>query len=135
MPTRFLVTSLSFILALLIATPSGLAASDPLGHFSVVAGTVSVQRSKTVKWLPAQVDMPVYFGDTVSAGPDGQGKILFSDESLLQISPNSRVAINTIISPVEKKNSVLLFFGRVWSKVSRTAFKRKTFEVQTPTAV
>jgi len=135
MRIKRLGTSLLVIILVLTLTTLSLAASEPLGHFSAVTGAVAVRHSKTVKWLPAQVDMPVFFGDTVSSGPDGKGEIVFSDESLLKINPNSKLAINTIISPVEKKNSVLLFFGRIWSKVSRQASKRKTFEIQTPTAV
>jgi len=131
---RFAASLSAFFLVFILAS-SSLAASEPLGNFSDVTGSIAVRHKGTVKWIPARVDMPVYYGDTIQSGLDGQGQIVFSDESLLKINPNSRLAINTIISPVEKKNSVLLFFGRIWSKVSRKAFKRKTYEVQTPTAV
>jgi len=36
---------------------------------------------------------------------------------------------------VEKKHSVLLFFGKLWNKISKKALRKKVFEVQTPTAV
>jgi Tfp pilus assembly protein FimT len=131
---RFVTGLLAFLLVIVLSSLS-LAVSERLGSFSDVTGSVAIRHKGTVKWIPAEVDMPVYYGDTVRSGSDGQGQIVFTDESLLKINPNSRLAINTIISPVEKKNSVLLFFGRIWSKVSRKAFKRKSFEVQTPTAV
>ena len=53
----------------------------------------------------------------------------------MRIRANSKVVLNTRISPVERKNSVLLFFGRLWNKVSRKAIRKRVFEVQTPTAV
>ena len=54
---------------------------------------------------------------------------------MLKIHQNAHIAINTIISPVEKRNSIILFFGRILSRISKEALRRKAFEVQTPTAV
>ena len=127
--------SLLTILWLVMFSAPALAAPESIGNFSVVTGTVTIRHAKTHAWVPAKVHMPVYYGDTVRSGIDGTGEIVFNDDSLLKINPNSKLAINTIVSPVEKKNSVLLFFGRIWSKVSRKAFKRRSYEIQTPTAV
>jgi Tfp pilus assembly protein FimT len=135
MNIKRLAAGLGTILVVLMCNSWCHAAEEPLGSFSAVSGSVAIQRSHAEAWIPAQVNMSVYFGDTVRSGPGGEGEIVFNDESLLKINPNSKLAINTIISPVEKKNSVLLFFGRIWSKISRTALNRKSFEVQTPTAV
>jgi len=135
MKIQHIIAGLSVIFLGIVLSSSSLAASEPLGSFSKVTGSVTLRHKGAVDWVQAQVELPVYYGDTVRSGPDGEGEIVFTDESLLKITPNSRLAINTIISPVEKKNSVLLFFGRIWSKVSRKAFKNRSFEVQTPTAV
>jgi hypothetical protein len=61
--------------------------------------------------------------------------IRLADDSIIRVHSNTQMVLNTIISPVEKKNSVLLFFGKLWNKVSQKALRRKVFEVQTPTAV
>lgn len=135
MKIKFFVAMLASFFLTLALNPYCLAAQEALGTFSAITGLVEIRRSQAKPWLPAQVDMPVYFGDTIRSGADGEGEIVLSDDSLLKINPNTQLAINTIISPVEKKNSVLLFFGRIWNKISGKALQRKSFEVQTPTAV
>jgi hypothetical protein len=135
MKTLCFIAVVGTLLWTTIMNPCCLAAQEALGAFSAVTGRIEIRRAQMKEWLPAQVDMPVYFGDTVRSGSDGEGEIVLTDESLLKINPNTQLAVNTIISPVEKKNSILLFFGRIWNKVSGKALKRKTFEVQTPTAV
>jgi hypothetical protein len=111
------------------------AKEDLLGHITYCSGDIQAKRAKQTIWAKAELNMPVYFGDTIRTGEDGEGAIAYIDRSLLKIHSNTRITLNTFVSPVEKKNSVLLFFGRIWNKVSRKVLRRKAFEVQTPTAV
>ena len=64
-----------------------------------------------------------------------RGLIKLVDDSIIRVHANSKIVLNTMISPVEKKHSVLLFFGKLWNKISKKALRKKVFEVQTPTAV
>lgn len=106
-----------------------------LGHITSLSGTVQLKRVKDTAWIEAVMDMPIYVGDTIQTMKNGQGIITFIDESVLKINPNSKIALDTIISPVEKKSSVLLFFGRIWNKISKKALRKRVVEVQTPTAI
>lgn len=127
-----------FFLAGLIILATDSAAMDKeqiIGHVAELSGSVDIKQAKQVYWAKASLNMEVYFGDNIRTGDDGRGLIRLVDDSIVQVQPNSHIVLNTIISPVEKKNSILLFFGRIWNKISKKALRRKVFEVQTPTAV
>lgn len=115
--------------------PTAMAKKEVIGHVAELSGKVDIKKAKQIYWADARRNMKVYFGDNLRTGDDGRGLIKLVDDSIIRIQSNSHIVLNTIISPVEKKNSVLLFFGKIWNKVSKKALRRKVFEVQTPTAV
>lgn len=108
---------------------------EPLGEITSLKGRLEIKKKESRAWVNAVPGMKVFYGDAVRTGDSSQGVITLVDESFIKVHANSQIVMNTIISPLEKKNSVLMFFGRVWSKISRKAMHRKLFEVQTPTAV
>ena len=124
--------ALAFVLVL---SQVSLAQEKLLGQVTACTGEVELKRAKETVWAKAQLNMPVYFGDHIRTGKASKVTITFTDQSLLEIQSDTRVALNTIISPVEKKNSVLLFFGRIWSKLRKRIVQMRGYEVQTPTAV
>ena len=126
---------LLYIIIYLTLTQVCSANENLLGHISYCSGDVQVKRAKETIWRKAELDMPVYFGVSIRTGENSEGTISYIDRSLLRIHSKSHITLNAIISPVEKKNSVLLFFGRIWNKVSRKVLRGKGFEVQTPTVV
>ncbi len=135
MKGKFFSACLLCIIISLALTQVGSAKEDLLGHITYCSGDIQVKRAKQTIWAKAELNMPVYFGDTIRTGEDGEGAITYVDQSLLKIHSNTRITLNAFVSPVEKKNSVLLFFGRIWGKVRRKVLQMKAFEVQTPTAV
>ena len=108
---------------------------EPLGEITSLKGRLEIKKKESRSWVTAASGMEVFYGDAVRTGDSSEGVITLVDESFIKVHANSQIVMNTIISPLEKKNSVLMFFGRVWSKISRKAMHRKLFEVQTPTAV
>ncbi len=106
-----------------------------MGKVASMQGTVAIQRAKQTTWLQARKHTEIFFGDIIQTGEGSEAVISLVDDSIMRVRANSKIVLNTRISPVEKKSSVLLFFGRLWSKVSRKALRKKVFEVQTPTAV
>jgi len=128
--------------ACLVSTVLFLALSGPcfakenkLGHITSRSGNVEVKRAKEALWKTAELNMPVYFGDHIRTQEKSRVTITLVDQSSLEIHSNTHIALNTIVSPIEKRNSVLLFFGRIWNKVRKTIVQMKGYEVQTPTAV
>ncbi|MDX2446885.1 MAG: FecR family protein [Desulfobacterales bacterium] len=112
-----------------------MAEESAMGQVKRVTGLMEIQRAKQTVRLVARPDMEVFFGDTITTGDNSRGLIRLADDSIIRVHANSKIALNTMISPVEKKHSVLLFFGKLWNKISKKALRKKVFEVQTPTAV
>lgn len=106
-----------------------------LGQITARTGEVEFRRAKETVWAKVELNMPLYFGDHIRTGKASKVTITFTDQSLLEIQSDTHVALNTIISPLERKNSVLLFFGRIWSKLRKRIVQMRGYEVQTPTAV
>lgn len=127
----WLLIGLFFILPV----PVVMAAASVLGQVEEVTGLMKIQRAKQKTWLTAQRDTDVFFGDVITTGDESRGLIKLVDDSIIRVHANSKIVLNTMISPVEKKHSVLLFFGKLWNRISKKALRKKVFEVQTPTAV
>jgi hypothetical protein len=134
MKFRFFSTCLLAALMTLVLTQVCYADKKILGRITFCSGYVEIKRAKQTDWRRAVLSLPVYFGDHIRTRK-GQATITYRDKSILKIRPNTHIALNTIISPVENKNSTLLFFGRIWNKVRKAVQKKRRFEVQTPTAV
>ncbi len=115
--------------------PVVIAKASALGQVKEVTGLMKIQRAKQTTWLAAQADTDVFFGDTITTGDESGGTIKLADDSIIRVHANSKIVLNTMISPMEKKHSVLLFFGKLWNRISKKALRKKVFEVQTPTAV
>jgi len=112
-----------------------IAEESAMGQVKEVKGIMKIKRAKQTAWLTAKRKTDVFFGDTIITEDASRGLIKLVDESIIRVQANSKIVLNTMISPVEKKHSVLLFFGKLWNTVSKKALRKKVFEVQTPTAV
>jgi hypothetical protein len=135
MKNKMLIIFFCFVIPFLAFTQLSFAKTELLGYISDLSGDIQIRRVKETVWTAATLNEPVYFGDNIKTGPTGEGTVTFTDQSLIKIRPNSHITLNAFVSPFEKKNSVLLFFGRIWNKLSRKALKLGSLEVQTPTAV
>lgn len=135
MKKRLFLACLFCTIISLVFTQVCFAKERQLGYVSSRTGDVKVRRAKRTVWIPAELNMPVFFGDHIRTWENSRVTITLVDRSSLEIHSNTHMALNTIVSPLEKKNSVLLFFGRIWNKVRKTVVQMKGYEVQTPTAV
>jgi len=83
---------------------------------------------------PAVANSTVPLGTQVRTGADGAAEISFEDGSVLRMQKSSSI----LLSPSKRqkqKSSVLLFFGRIWNKVSPSGTGETSYEVSTPNAV
>ena len=119
----------------LYPVPVAVAEASALGQVIEVTGLVEIQRAEETTRLAAQQETNVFFGDVITTGEDSGGLIKLVDDSIIRVHANSKIVLNAMVSPMEKKHSVLLFFGKLWNKISKEALREKVFEVQTPTAV
>ena len=112
----------------LIGTPAQ--AADYVGAVVNLRGKANILRAALS--LSAKLKDPVRIGDTIETRSRSRAKLLFLDESMLTIGPDSRASIEKFLySRKEGGASIFnLMDGRMRSVVGKTAF-----EVHTPTMV
>jgi hypothetical protein len=108
---------------------------NQLGRVTFFSGDIQVKRAKEKVWQKVELNMPVFYGDTIKTSEKSVVEIALVDKGSFKIHPNTQVALNTIVSPLERRNSFLLFFGRLWMKLSKYASRSKGYEIQTPTTI
>lgn len=82
------------------------------GKFFSLEGRVEVQRAGQTEWENGNEQQPVFNGDFVRTGRDGEAEILFADGSLYRIAPNSLLEIHNEMSP-ESSGTVKMVVGRI----------------------
>lgn len=108
------------------------------GVMMVVKGSITIQ-SKSGKSTPAKVGAKVFPQDTIVAGPDSRAKIVMSDKNVINISPDTKMALEKYVyNPQSDQKNVLLnvVYGKVRSTVNQKYDGDKnTFQVKTASAV
>jgi len=112
-------------------------AADEAGTVAAVAGTLQVQRGG--RWQGVGIGAPIFLGDHLRTGVGDQAKVVLADDSVLQLAPDTEVALDKqVFDPTAQRFESLLKLarGKVRSWVSdyyREPGAR--FEVETPTAI
>lgn len=121
-------------------------ANADCGEVTVAKGDVKIENSKSTKAITADKGAKVCQGDVIVAGPLSRAKVVMEDGNELNVSPDSRIAIEEYVyKPADNKKKVLLnvLYGKV-----RTATKEEnmygdkaadgqanSFQVKTKSAV
>ncbi len=82
------------------------------GKFFSLEGRVEIQRAGQTEWEGGHEQQPVFNGDFVRTGRDGEAEILFADGSLYRIAPNSLLEIHNE-SSAESSGTVKMVVGRI----------------------
>lgn len=120
--------------AVLAFSSTALAAPETLGRIQSSKGTVKRSDIEAVDAGVAS-GQPVYRGTRFVTGDDGSVEIELTNGSIMRIRPNSSLQLSPTKRRRKKKSSVVLFFGRVWSSISKAVGAEENYEVTTPTAV
>jgi hypothetical protein len=83
-----------------------------VGQFFMLEGRVQLQRAGQTEWENTHERIPVFNGDFVRTGRDGNAQILFADGSLYRISPDSLLEIHHEMSQ-ESPGTVKMVAGRI----------------------
>ncbi|MBC7793925.1 MAG: FecR domain-containing protein [Clostridia bacterium] len=108
------------------------ASAQTSGRLTQVDGDVFIKVGETES--PGKLNQAVPGGGRVRTGADGAAEVTLDDGTMIRVRASSQVALSASPRP-EKKNSVVLFFGRVWSKVVKSTNGASNYEVNTPNAV
>lgn len=84
-----------------------------VGQFFSLEGRVQLQRAGQTEWENTHEGIPVFNGDFVRTGRDGNAEILFADGSLYRISPSSLLEIHHEMSR-EAPGTVKMVAGRIY---------------------
>jgi hypothetical protein len=120
------------IAVVLLATSAW--ADDSIGKLTNIQGKVFTRAPGGSADAPATAGVSLAAGTLLRTGDDGLAEVTFTDGSLLKLQKNSSVQLSPN-KRQKQKTSVLLFFGRLWNKVSPSTTGEQSYEVNTPNAV
>jgi len=122
----------SLMAVLLFAGPA--VADGTGGRLVEVNGKVWIQAPEADKTI-ARAGISLAPGTKILTGPDGKAEISLEDGSIIVVQQNSSMVLSGIKRQKKKKTSILIFFGRIWNKVSTAVGGRAGYEVNTPIVV
>jgi hypothetical protein len=95
----------SAIAAVLVFLLGSAAASDgSVARVKAVKGPASIVRGQTI--IPAVSNEKVFQGDTLRTGTDGSLGVVFKDDTLISLGPNSELVVDVFLyAPAEGKLS------------------------------
>jgi hypothetical protein len=134
---RAVSTTIPWAIVLVLMTTGWARAQVESGTVAAVQGAFEVQHGGN--WQTATIGLPVFTADRLRTGPDGRGKVVFQDDSVLDLAPGTEIVLDTqVFEPDARRWQSLLrlFNGKIRAWVSdyyRQAHAR--YEVETPTAV
>lgn len=102
----FLIMIFTVTLVLTINLPGMAAATDHAGIVKSLAGDVSIVRNFTS--IKAETNMKLLKGDHIRTGNNGKVGLIFEDDTIISIGPNSRIVIEDFLfQPSEKRLSFI----------------------------
>jgi hypothetical protein len=91
---------LALLVLIFAAQPLVARADDPpprrAARLSFLQGNVTVDHLNNTAGDPAQLNMPLPEGARLTTGEDGQAELEFEDGSVIRVTPNSSVGLNTL---------------------------------------
>ena len=124
-----IVISLVFFLA---ASERGLAQDDSFGIVKSVSGEVVVSNAQ--RSISAVPNMKINQGDSIKTGGDGSVGLIFADDTVVALGPNSEIKIESFLfNPVDLQLSFVarLFkgtFSFITGQIAKLAPKNVKFE-------
>jgi hypothetical protein len=129
-------TAIIVFLSLILYVGSACAEETTAGFVKNVSGQASIKRNQTS--IPARVGDKLFESDIVVTGPDGRIGLIFQDNGLLGIGPNSQVNLSKFaFEPANKKLAFFLNIKRgtmVYLSGLIAKLDSKNVRFETPTA-
>ena len=120
---------------LLCAARAG--AQAEVGTVAAVVGTLQVQRAAA--WQNGTVGAPIFAGDRLRTGASDMAKVVFRDDSVLDVGPNTELTVDKqAFDPSARRFDTLLRVvkGKVRAWVSEYYRQpRAHYEIETPTDI
>lgn len=124
---------LLFLMVFSLVLSGSALAGGTEGRLVEVSGNVWTQAPGDEE-VHARAGSTMVPGTLIRTGADGKAEVIFEDGSSVIIRSNTSLKLSGI-KRQRKKTSILIFFGRIWNKVSRALGDRAAYEVNTPVLV
>lgn len=126
---------IKFTLAFFFVGPCFASASEPpLGTITRISGRV--ERTDLVDTKTnAAIGESIFKGTRLTTSSDGEVEVTLTSGSVMRIRPNSSLQLSPVRRRRSNKSSIVLFFGRLWSRVSSAVGQDGNYEINSPTAV
>ena len=112
------------------------ARADAVGSVSALEGHADVLHPGARDWIPLATGDVIGLADQLRTLDDGKLKLVFRDDTVLTLAPNSQLAITDQVVGAAPVSRFSLLLGTVRAVVTdRYAKPGSRFEVQTPTAI
>ena len=126
-----------WLLVVVVLCAARARAQTEIGTVAAVQGTLQVQRAAA--WQTGSVGAPIFVGDRLRTGADDAAKIVFRDDSVLDVAPKSELTVDKqAFDPEARRFDTLLRIvkGKVRAWVSEYYRQpRARYEIETPTAI
>jgi len=123
------------VIVLVVATSAH--AQSEAGTVAAVVGSLGVYRGGT--WQTAGIGVPVFVGDRLRTGANDLAKVVFRDDSILDLAPDTELTLDKQVVDLDKhrfESLVRVAKGKVRAWVSESYRQpRARYEVETPTAI
>jgi hypothetical protein len=130
--------AVTVVLALAAARARGQAGAE-VATIAAVIGGAELQRAGSAEWQLAAVGSPLFAGDRVRTRPASRMKIVFQDDSIVDVGPASELVIDAQeFNPTQRsyRSTLKLLGGKIRTLVSEYyGAPRARYEIETPTAV
>lgn len=113
---------------------TGSLSAEELAKLLSASGSVQVTLAGGAA-TDAVIDQDLPNGAKIKTGADGSASIKLDDGTVITMSANSEMQISPYSRKSSKKNSILLFLGSIWSKVTKSFDGKISYVVSTPNAV
>ncbi len=124
-------------LAIVCVTAVGARAQSDVGIVVAILGVLQVERGGSVQ--PATIGAPVFTGDRLSTGSGDQAKIVFHDDSVLDLGSDTQVLLEKEGgggAAGRWKTRLRLSQGKLRALVGDASRRvRARYEIETPTAI
>lgn len=123
-------------LAVAFGAVRGAHAQTSVATVMAMVGTVEVQRGPSGTSQAAAIGAQIFTGDVVRSGANGVAKLLFTDDSVLNVGPSTEVTLKGHGSgKAARLASLRLAQGSIEAVVSARGGESARYEVDTPTAI
>lgn len=110
--------------------------SESIAVISDYSGDCKVKKADTADWVSPAINLPVYQGDEFKTGSTSFVEIIFDDASIVRLSDNSNLKIDTLSRKESAAKTVFnLLTGKIMAIVDKLKNEDSTFEVRTKMAI